>query len=61
VYIKKLRKYGEKADVRFGRQEKLNSDPPFPYRLTHSILSEEGEGITKATFWKSPREGHPSF
>jgi hypothetical protein len=46
VYIKKLRKCGEKADVRFGHREKLNDHPPSADRLTHSILAKEGEGIT---------------
>ncbi len=43
-------------------REKLGDDPPSSDRLNQSIISEEeGEGITQATFWKSPREGHPSF
>ena len=33
-------------NVRFGRREKLNNDPPSPDRFTHSILAKEGEGIT---------------
>jgi len=28
-------------------EKKLNNDHPFPDRLTQSLLSEEGEGITE--------------
>jgi len=35
---------------------------PLPIDLLKAFFqSEEGEGITKATFWKSPRVGHPGF